>query len=264
MKMGRLLLCAVCMLIGLHTDRLSANDSFVNVSDCVRAGTTWTCVSKSVRGLEVKSYFAFLPSNKVLWLLGTPGGNVFPVGLGTYRNENNICRMSYMASEPLHKKISLYYGDNNIHFYITVDNNSELSILSVSNDPFIFDGATYILRRHDIHFGPSSSLMNQIWAAEDGTRIKFKNEHEAVIVTGDGDSWPVLYYCRDKGKGGYVSIKSGDNLSDENLIGTWESEYQKYYDYDLNRTVESYITEMRLHREGLDEVGQEFLFRRLY
>lgn len=236
------------------------NEVSVKISNHIKTGTTWECTSKSIRGFEVKSYFAFLSNNKVLWLLETPNGNPFPVGLGNYKYENNICKLSYIASNPLHQEISMYRVDNDIEFYITIDNN--ISILSKSDDPFLFDEKEYILKKHNIHFKPSSSLVNQTWCFDKGTKpcITFKNEYEALIEE-DYYTSSVLYFCLDNEQGGYIAIKDGDNLSDETLIGTWRTEYSKSYNSDLMKDIESYFSEMRVHREGLDDVSnQEFVF----
>lgn len=238
------------------------NDVSVKISNYIKAGTTWKCTSKSIRGYDVKSYFVFLSNNEALWLLETPNGNTFPVGLGIYRHENNTCKLSYLASNPLHQKISMYYGDNDIDFYITIDNNANISILSNSNDPFLFDEKAYVLKKHKIHFKPSSSLVNQTWGVDIGEKpcITFKTEYEALIEESDYTS-SVLYFCLDNEQGGYIAIKSGDNLSDENLIGTWRTGYKKIYNSDLMKEIESYFSEMRMHREGLDDVSnQEFIF----
>jgi len=238
------------------------NDVSVKISNYIKAGTTWKCTSKSIRGYDVKSYFVFLSNNEALWLLETPNGNTFPVGLGIYRHENNTCKLSYLASNPLHQKISMYYGDNDIDFYITIDNNANISILSNSNDPFLFDEKAYVLKKHKIHFKPSSSLVNQTWGVDIGEKpcITFKTEYEALIEESDYTS-SVLYFCLDNEQGGYIAIKSGDNLSDENLIGTWRTGYKKIYNSDLMKEIESYFSEMRMHREGLDDVyNQEFIF----
>ena len=234
-------------------------DKIIKISDYIKVGTTWVCTSKSIIGYEIKSYFAFLANNKVLWLLETLNGNIFPVGLGNISKENNTYKLSYLASYPPHKNISMYYGDNNIDFYITIDKKANLSISSKSSDPFLFDEKTYNLAKNKKHFKPSSSLVDQIWGTDNGDKasITFINEYEAII---DEDSYSrtVLYFCTNYEKqSGYIAIKSGDNLSDENLIGSWKAELKEIYLEELNIYTNAYSSEMRLHREGLDETSEQ-------
>jgi hypothetical protein len=190
--------------------------------------TTWS-YSERMYGMpgveEVTSYFAFVTPTKVIWLFGTPNNNVFPVGIGTHDAKNGT--ITFPASYPPHKQIMLYDDDNTIIFSFHVSNGQATMVCKdKESDRFFNDGQPFKLNKEKYSLKPNHKLVGTSWGVpqDDGHGYKgtlyFKSEYEVMI---NGKTH--LYVCL----GNSVSIKTGDNLDDENLVGIYNSQSLELY-----------------------------------
>lgn len=203
----------------------------------IEAGTTWSYTEHITDGEEtfdVKTYFVFISPTDVIWLFGTPKGDMFPVGFGTYNPSTR--NLTFTASDKLHKKISLYYGDNTIIFKF--DPSSGEARLYINDDylsKFYNNGKNFYMTKTDYTLMPKNDLVGTFWKLEDDDEtyiVYFKSWNEAVIHGESEESYAYVYIDD------MVSIKTGDNLSDENAIGRYRGG-----------------NEMSLCREGIDPHG---------
>jgi hypothetical protein len=186
-------------------------------------GTTWS-YSERVYGnstiSEITAHFAFTSPTSVIWYFGAPDNFVFPVGFGTYDAKNGI--ITFLHTNPLHKKISLYYGDNTIEFGFRIVNGQATMTCKDETVMRHFTGEQpFKLNREKYSLKPNSKLTGTSWRGfsddnkDDKVIIYFKSANEVLI---NGELHP--YVCL----GNSVSIKSGDNLRSENLLGIYNSE----------------------------------------
>lgn len=202
------------------------------------SNTVWTYTQR-MYGWEtqvVTSFFVFTSQTEVIWLFETPSNYMFPVGIGTYDSQKHTIVFSH--TNPLHKRISLYYGEETIKFEFSVNMNNEAHLRLINDDEYIKhfynDGEVCNLSKEKYILQPNSNLSGTSWGYDIGGErgfIYFKSRYE-VLIEGE----PHLYVCF----GNNVFIKSGDNLSDENLVGVAENG-----------------NEMFFIRDGLDVLGDE-------
>lgn len=187
-------------------------------SSSFEKGTTWSYTDRSS---GVKTYFVFTTETDVIWFLGTALGNVFPVGFGKYNPSAGTIRFS--ASDKLHKGISIYYVEAAIVF--NVDQDKKTAVYKVGDEwlnRFYNGGKEFSLSKETHSLLPNRKLVGSRWQFEDeGDKyeIYFKTWNEAVLIGGEDHERLMPYVCI----GNVVSIKSGDNLEDENLIGNVSS-----------------------------------------
>ncbi|MDR0830256.1 MAG: hypothetical protein LBN95_09145 [Prevotellaceae bacterium] len=188
-------------------------------------GTTWSYTER-IYGREdvsqVTSYFAFTSPTKVIWYLGTPKNFVFPVGFGTYDANNGTITFSH--TNPLHKNIYFYSenGENTIIFNFRIESGQATMRFRCKDtelNDFFNDGQPFKANKEKYSLKPNSKLVGTWWSYtyrdnEKGT-MYFKSVNEVII---DGRLSP--YVCI----GNSISIKSGDNIEDENLTGIYNSE----------------------------------------
>lgn len=163
---------------------------------------------------EVTSLFVFTSQTDVIWLFETPRNYMFPVGIGTYDAQKRTIVFSH--ANPVHKRISLY-GVETIKFEFSVGQNNEANLKLSNGDDFLKrfynNGERCNLSKERYALQPNSNLIGTSWGyrieGESGF-IYFKSKYE-VLIEGE----PHLYVSF----GNNVFIKSGDNLSDENLAG---------------------------------------------
>jgi len=203
----------------------------------IMEGTTWSYtehVSHGDRSYDVKTYFIFTSQTDVVWLFGTPKGNMFPVGFGTYNPSTG--NLTFSSSDKLHEKISLYYADNTIIFKF--DPSSGRARLYINDDylsDFYNDGKDFYMTKLGYTLTPKNDLVGTFWKMGDGDEtyiVYFKSWNEAILH-GESEESCAYVYIDDM-----VSIKSGDNITDENLIGRFRGG-----------------NEMPLCREGIDPYG---------
>jgi hypothetical protein len=182
-------------------------------------GTTWSYTERvygDEKVSEVTTYFAFTSPTKVIWYFGTPDNFVFPVGFGSYDAKNSVITFSH--TNPLHKKISLYYGDNTIVFDFRIVNGQAMMNCKDKKNAakFFNDGQPFKLNKEKYSLKPNSKLVGTSWRYtyrdSEKSTIYFKSVNEVLL---DGEMHP--YVC----VGNSVSIKSGDNLRSENLTGIY-------------------------------------------
>ena len=196
-----------------------------------KAGETWSYTEYSSEG-NISTYFVFTSKTDVVWLFGTPFGNVFPVGLGKFNESTGD--LTFSASNKLHKKISLYYrGDNVFHI-----NPSKKTATYKGTKEFLSQfyngGNVFSLSKENRNLIPNRKLIGSTWrfSTEDGEyELFFKTSNEVILRGSEDGDESMLYVCI----GNMISIKSGDNVDDENLIG------------NINNG-----NEVTLCREGLD------------
>ena len=202
------------------------------------SNTVWTYTQR-MYGWEkisvVTSLFVFTSPTEVIWLFETSRNYMFPVGVGTYDAQKHT--IVFTHANPSHKRISLYYGKETIKFEFSINQNNEAAIRLCNDDeflkPFYNNGDRCNLVKEKYSLQPNSGLVGTSWRyqiEEESGFIYFKSKYE-VLIEGE----PHLYVSF----GNNVFIKSGDNLSDENLAGTING------------------NEMIVRRDGLGVFGDE-------
>lgn len=178
-------------------------------------GTTWSYTDRSS---GVKTYFVFTTETDVIWLLGTALGNVFPVGFGKYNP--SVGTMRFSASDKLHKGIAIYYGEEAVVF--NINQNKKTAVYKIGDEwlnRFYNGGKEFSLSKEKHSLLPNRKLVGSRWKykyEDEEGKIYFKTWNEAVLSGDEDPNRSVAYVCI----GDMVSIKSDDNLSDENLIGS--------------------------------------------
>ena len=108
----------------------------------------------------------------------------------------------------------IYYGIESVIFHIDRENETA-RLVSGNLSKFYNNGSPFSLKRESDIYIPNSDLVGTIWRKEGSQEeIFFKTKYEAVW-RGEGWQSSKLYVC----VGNLLSIKSGDNLGDENMIG---------------------------------------------
>ena len=174
----------------------------------------------------VTSYFTFISSTDVAWYLGSPSRFMFPVGYGEYNSQYKT--ITFSKDKPSHKKIVIYYLDSDIVFRLAVGGNQTTMRLVNNNDlsRYYNNGETFMVKKESYNLTPDSYLVGTSWLYEsygehsEKVSLYFKSTTEVLI---DGESH--LYMCLDN----MVSIKLGDNLGTENLVGTFNTEIMYLY-----------------------------------
>lgn len=175
-------------------------------------------ITEGNESVIVKSFFVFRTPEDVVWLMGTPCGNFFPVGFGKYNSETDM--VAFQSSDLLHQEIALYRGLNDVTFLLNRDNHTaQLMTDDRYLKLFYNNGNTFSLTDNG-YWTFDESFVGSRWEAQTEygkIQLYFASWNE-VVVTDDYRSTTVAYISA----GEYVAIKSGDNLDDENLIGTVE------------------------------------------
>lgn len=206
--------------------------SLLRQGSAPKAGTTWSYTERVVteEGYdEVTSYFVFWKNHGVIWLMGTPQNNMFPLGFGEYDSSTGEIRL----------KFSYDYGIESDAIVFDVDMTKKTAVLKADHKwlkPFYNEGNTFSLTEEDYTLEPSEELVGSDWRGRYGNHsvaFSFKSWNE-VAIEEDGDEELRAYVCFDD----MVSIKAGDNLEYENLIG-------KYIGGN----------DMTLCRDGLDDIS---------
>lgn len=187
-------------------------------------GATYSYTDKNS---GVTSYFTFISSTDVAWYLGSPSRFMFPIGYGEYNSQFGT--ITFSKDKPTHKKISIYYLDSDIVFRLTLGGN-QTTMRLVNDDEYLSryynNSETFTIIKESYNLRPDPYLVGTSWLYEshgeysEKISLYFKSTTEVLI---DGESH--LYMCLDN----MVSIKSGDNLGDENLVGTFNTEIMYLY-----------------------------------
>lgn len=222
------ILLAIAIIVGL-----------LRQSSAPNTGTTWSYTERVATDEgydEVTSYFVFKENNEVIWLMGTPQKNMFPLGFGKYKPSTG--EMTFSASDTLHQGISIYYGIEDAIVF-DVDIAKKTAVLKTDDKwlkPFYNEGNTFSLTEEDYTLEPNEKLVGSNWRGRYGNysiAFAFKSWNE-VAIEEDGEEVLRAYVCFDD----MVSIKAGDNLEYENFIG-------KYFRGN----------DMTLCRDGIDAVS---------
>lgn len=206
------------------------------------SNTVWTYTQR-IYGLEetqkITSCFVFTSQTEVIWLFETPHNYVFPVGIGSYDEQRQTITFSH--TKPYHKTISIYYQDTTIKFEFIVHPNNEADLRLCNEDEvlklFYNDGGMCNLSKEKYTLQPNSNLVETCWGYNtDGESgfIYFKSKYEVLL---NGKSHLYVSF------GNNVFIKSGDNLNNENMVGSVNG--NKIY----------------LHRDGLDVHSSENIYQ---
>ena len=182
-------------------------------------GTTYSYTERVFTeegSVDVTSYFTFTSETDVVWLFETPRENVFPVGYGKYSKEYNTIFFSHL--EKVHEKISIYYAETDIKF--AFDPTSLVARLLINDDflnRFYNQGNIFRLTKEKVSLVPNKNLVGTSWGIYDANNnvaktLYFKTWNE-VLINGETH----LYVC----VGNLLAIKSGDNLTDENVVGIY-------------------------------------------
>lgn len=176
-------------------------------------GETWS-YTEHTSGGNVSTFFVFTSKTDVVWLFGTPFGNYFPVGFGKYNSATN--NITFSASHKLHKPITLYYSGEDIVF--NINRSKKTAIYKAGEkwlDRFYNDGNKFTITKESRKLAPNRKLVGSTWKSSDEDEVYFKTWNEAVLKMG-GEEVTVAYVCI----GNMIAIKGGDNIDDENSIGT--------------------------------------------
>ena len=183
----------------------------------------------------VTSYFIFTSQTEVIWLFETPRKYLFPVGIGVYDAKKHSIIFSH--TNPLHKRISLYYRNNTIkfEFIICSENTATIKLYDDNNllKDFYNDGAICNLLKEKYTIQPNPQFVGTSWKCNiDGEKgfIYFKSKYD-VLIGGESHLYVSI--------GNNVFIKAGDNLSDENFAGHATG------------------NQIFLYQDGLDVLGNE-------
>lgn len=189
----------------------------VRVGMPVVEGETWS-YTKHVSGGSISTFYVFTSKTDVVWLFGTPFGNYFPVGFGKYNPSTN--NVTFSASHKLHKYISLYYSGEDIVFNIDRDKKTAmLKSREKSLGQLYNEGNRFAITKENFKLTPNSKLVGSTWIykfEDENYEVYFKTWNEVVLRGGEDGESSCAYVCIDN----MIAIKSGDNIDDENLIGT--------------------------------------------
>lgn len=237
------LLCMVCAILlsvtGFAQGKISRNTASnqagtpttrVRGGTPIEKGETWSYTQHTPAG-SLSTFFVFTSKTDVVWLFGTPFGNYFPVGFGKYNPSTN--NVTFSASHKLHKPIALYYNVKDIVF--NIDRKRKTAVHKAGDkllDRFYNDGNSFTIVKENFKLTPNSKLVGSTWKLKDDEfEIFFKTWNEVVLRGGEDGEISRAYVCI----GNMIAIKSGDNIDDENLIGTIQND-----------------NEVTLCREGVD------------
>ncbi len=173
----------------------------------------------------VTSYFSFMTPTDVSWYFGSPSRFIFPAGNGKYNSQNGTITFSHTYTA--HQKICIYYGDSDIVFgFRIVNQNVSMKCMSDVLLRYYNNGNTFNATLEPYSIPHDSYLVGTSWVYESfgehtwKVSLYFKSKTEVLI-----DGATHLYVCI----GNFVSIKTGDNLGDENLVGTYTSQQMHLY-----------------------------------
>lgn len=174
----------------------------------------------------VKMLLIFQDNNDVILGFESSDRINFPVGFGKFDSETG--RISFSSTEDRNRNVSLFY-DGDINFDIVHSTGDEIKV-STDNKKigkFLEDGS--MTRGSSIEL--SDKLVGDTWGDSEGITINFTTPTTAAIQ--EGDETKYIGYML---VGNSIAIKTGDNLSDETVIGTLSADGQS----------------MRVRRSGLD------------
>jgi len=196
--------------------------SLLRQGSAPKAGTTLSYTERLVsedRYDTITSYFVFNENNEVIWLMGTPQKNMFPLGFGKYKPSTG--EVTFSASDTLHQGISIYYGveDAIVFNFDLTKKTARLKTDDKWLKPLYNNGNVFSLIEENYTLQPSKELVGSNWRGRYGNysiAFAFKSWNE-VAVEEDGEEVLRAYVCFDN----MVSIKAGDNLEYENFIGKY-------------------------------------------
>jgi len=176
-------------------------------------GTTWSYTEKVYNEKdvsEVTMYFGFTSTTNVIWYFSTHDNFVFPVGFGTYDAKSGT--ITFLHTNPLNK----WVRETIILNFYSISNQATMTFKDEwQATRFYNDGRSFKLNKEKYSLSPNSRLVGTSWRLVDATEemiIYFKSINEVLI---DGEMSP--YVCL----GNNVSIKTGDNLTRENVVGNY-------------------------------------------
>lgn len=186
-------------------------------------GTTWSyqeLIERSSEKLFIKIYFTFVSDIDVLWYYGTPEGTFFPVGFGRLDSSNNTILFS--CKNHLHKNISLYRNNTDYKFqYIYKNGRLKIKYIGNSIDLFpynIFKNLEFDEFKKEVKsLIPNSKLAKTSWSYKYNDKSGYIYFASKYVAYFNGEKVP--YVC----VGDIVSIKSGDNITDESFIGMYNT-----------------------------------------
>lgn len=175
-------------------------------------GTTWSYTNHD----GVKTFFVITPNNDAIWLLSTPQNHMFPVGFGTYDKTTGDMSL-YLANQD--HEIDL---DKTTIPYFNINMDKRTAKLII-DDHWLMNiynkGNTFAVIKENHVLKPNITLVGSRWMCRlfnEKVVLDFKSWNE-VIIDYDGDKNTVGYVLFDN----ILSIKSGDNFEDENMIGVY-------------------------------------------
>lgn len=176
----------------------------------------------------VKMLLIFQDNNDVILGFESSDRINFPVGFGKLNPETG--RISFPSAEDRNRNVSLFYnGDINFDIVRSTGDQIKVSTDSKKIGKFLEDGS--MTRGSSIEL--SDKLVGDTWGYGESV-INFITPTTAVLDENKYVGYMLI--------GNSIAIKSGDNLSDETVIGTLSADGQS----------------MRVRRSGLDPSTFEF------
>lgn len=198
-----------------------------------KAGDVFTHTSASINDNypnSVKILLIFQDNNDVILGFESSDRINFPVGFGKLNPETG--RISFSSTEDRNRNVSLFYGgDINIDIIRSMKDEIKVSTDNSKIGMFLEDGL--MTRGSSIEL--SDKLVGETWGDETGNLVTFTTPTTAAL-SDDGYVGYMLV-------GNSIAVKTGDNLSDETMIGTLSADGQS----------------MRVHRSGLDHSSFDYV-----
>lgn len=194
-----------------------------------KAGDVFTHTSAPINDdypNPVKMLLIFQDNNDVILGFESSDRINFPVGFGKFDPETG--NISFSSTEDRNRNVSFFYsGDINIKIVRSAGDEIKVSTDNPEIGAFLEDGV--MKRGSSIEL--SDKLVGDTWGDNEDITIKFTTPTTAAIQEWDGTKY-IGYML----VGNSIAIKTGDNLSDETVIGTLSADGQS----------------MRVRRSGLD------------
>jgi hypothetical protein len=198
-----------------------------------KAGDVFTHTSAPINDdypNPVKMLLIFQDNNDVILGFESSDRINFPVGFGKFDPESG--NISFSSTEDRNRNVSFFYsGDINIKIVRSAADEIKVSTDNPEIGAFLEDGV--MKRGSSIEL--SDKLVGSTWGDDEGYTVKFTTPTTAFMSGGDYVGYMLV--------GNSIAVKTGDNLSDETVIGTLSADGQS----------------MRVRRSGLAPSTFEYI-----
>lgn len=175
-----------------------------------KAGDVFTHTSAPINDdypNPVKMLLIFQDNNDVILGFESSDRINFPVGFGKFDPATG--NISFSSTEERNRNVSLFYsGDINIKIVRSAGDEINVSTDNPKIGAFLEDG----VMKRSASIELSDKLVGSTWGDDEGYTVKFTTPTTAFISGGDYVGYMLV--------GNSIAVKTGDNLSDETVIGT--------------------------------------------